>query len=85
MRILRALCDALFIPPTQQNWVRDRKIFALISGLRADAWKILLQVHTRSVAMQFYTEKMFNKNIEIGFQSAVFHLSASVRAIIAKW
>jgi len=26
MRILRALGDALFRPPTQQNWPRDRKL-----------------------------------------------------------
>ena len=49
-------------------------MFALIFGLPADVWKILLQVHTRPVVTQVYIEKMFNQNIEIGFQSAVFHL-----------
>jgi len=43
-------------------------------GLRDVLWKILLQVHTRLAVTQVYVEKMFNKNIEIGFQSAVFHL-----------
>jgi len=47
---------------TQQNWPR------------ADVWEILLQVLTRPVVTQVYIGKMFNKNIEIGFQSAVFHL-----------
>ena len=60
-------------------------MFALISRLRADVWKILLQVHTTLVVTQVYIEKMFNKNIDIGFQSAVFYLPASVSAIIAKW
>jgi len=59
-------------------------MFALISRLRADVWKILLQVHTTLVVTQVYIEKMFNKNIDIGFQSAVFYLPASVSAIIAK-
>ena len=31
-------------------------------------------LHTRLVVTQVYIEKMFNTNIEIGFQSAVFHL-----------
>ena len=53
-------------------------------GLGADVWKILLQAHTRPVVTHVYIEKMFNKNIEIVFQSVVFHQSASVRAIIAK-
>ena len=35
---------------------------------------MLLQVHTRLVVTQINIEKMFNKIIEIGFQSAVFHL-----------
>jgi len=47
-------------------------MFALIS------WEHRLQVHTRPVVTQVLIEKMFNKNIEIGFQSAVFHLFASV-------
>jgi len=33
-----------------------------------------LLVYIRLVATQVNIEKMFNKNIEIGFQSAVFHL-----------
>jgi len=70
MRIVRAPGDALFSLLTHQNWPRDRKFL----GLRADVWEILLQVHTRLVVTQVYIEKMFNKNIEIGFQSAVFHL-----------
>ena len=36
--------------------------------------KILLQVHTRLVVTQVYIGKMSDKNIEIGFQSAIFHL-----------
>ena len=64
-----------------QNWPRDRKLTQSCWCLRwfldlgADVWKILLhEVHTRLVVTQVYIEKMFNKNIEIGFQSAVFHL-----------
>jgi len=77
MRILRALGDAFFRPLTQQNWARDRKItqscwcLHRFLGLRADVWKM---VYTRHVVTQVYIEKMFNKNIEIRFQSAVFHL-----------
>ena len=70
----------------------DRKLtrscwcFHWFFGLRVDFWQILLQVHTRHVATQFYKETMSNKNVKIGFQSAVFHLlSASVSAIFAKW
>jgi len=40
-------------------------------------------VHTRLVVTQVYITKMF-KNIEIEFQNAVFHPSASVSAIIVK-
>ena len=80
MRIPRALNDALFRLSTQQNWPRQRKLiqscWCLHSslGLRPDVWKILSQVHTRFVVTQVYIEKMFNKNIEIGFQSQVLHL-----------
>ena len=64
-------------------------VFTLISLLiRSDVWKILLQVHTRLEVTQVYIEKNFNKNIEIGFQSAsecnFSPRSASVSAIIAK-
>jgi len=40
-------------------------------------------MHARLVVTQVYMEKMFNKNIEIGFQSAVYHLS-HLDAIIAQ-
>jgi len=72
----------LFRPSMQQNWPRDRK---LILGLHAAVWKILPQMRTRPVITQVYIEKMFNKNIEIGFRSAVsLLLSASIIAITAK-
>jgi len=58
-------------------------VFALFFRLRADVWKILLQVHTRLVVTQVYIEKMFNKNTEMGFQSAVFHLCQ--RALVPLW
>ena len=45
---------------------------------------MLLQVHTKPVVTQVWIEKIFNKNIEIGFQSVVFHLSASISATIAQ-
>ena len=38
-------------------------------------------MHTRPLVIQDYIEKMFNKNIEIGFQSADFRC---VSAIFAK-
>ena len=71
MRILRALGDVLFRPSTHQNWSRDRKltdllVFALIS--RLTHW------HARLAVTQVCIEKIFCKNIEIGFQSAIFHL-----------
>jgi len=74
MRILRALDDALFRPSTQQSWPQDRKVtqscwcLHWFLGLLTDVWKIFLQVRTRPVVTQVYIEKMFNKNIEIGFQ-----------------
>ena len=80
MRILRALDDVFFRSSTHQNWPRDRKLtqscwcLRWFLGLSADVWKILLQAHTGLVVTQVSIEKMFNKNIEIGFQSAVFHL-----------
>jgi len=43
-------------------------------GLRAVVSKILLQVHIRTVVTQVWIEKMHNKNIEVVFQSAVWHL-----------
>jgi len=76
MCILRALVAVLFRPSTHQNWPRDRKSTQRCwcprwyLGLRADVGKI----HTRLVVKQVYIEKMSNKNIEIGFQSAVFLL-----------
>jgi len=72
--------DALFRPSTHQYWPRDRKLtqscrcLHWFLGLRANVGKILLQVHTRPVVTEAYIEKMSNKNIEIGFQSVVFHL-----------
>ena len=70
----------LFRPSTHQNWPRDKNLtqgcwcLRGFLGLRADGWKIFVQVRTRFVVTQVYIEKMFNKNIEIGFQSAAFHL-----------
>jgi len=86
MRTFGAIDDALFTPSTQQNWPRDRKLthscwcLHWFLSLRADVWKNLLQVHARPVVTQIWIEKMFNKNTEIGFQSAVFHLCR--RAIV---
>jgi len=92
MLILRALGDALFRPPMLHNWPRDRKLTQSswrshwFLGLRADVWKILLQVQTRPVVTQDHTEKMFNKNIEIGFHAecSFSPLSASISAIVAQ-
>ena len=80
---LRALGDALFRPLMQQNWPRDKSCWCLhwFFGLRTDVWKILLHVYTRAIVTQVWIEKMFNKNKEIGFQSAVFHLFQ--RALVA--
>jgi len=84
MRIFKALGDALFRLPMRQNWPRDRKLtqgcwcLHWFLGLRADVWRILLQVYTRPVVIQVRLEKMLNKNIDIGFQSAVFHLCQGV-------
>jgi len=47
-------------------------------GLCADVWEILLQVYNRPVVTQVYIEKTLNKNIEIGFQSAIFLLCQGV-------
>ena len=69
-----------FRPSRQPNWSRDRKLtqscwcLHWLLGLRVDVWKMLLQAHTWPVVTQVWIEKMFDKNIEIGFQSAVFHL-----------
>ena len=62
-----------FRPSMPQNWPRDRKltellVFALISRLTRCCLENPLAVE------QVYIEKMFNRNIEIGFQSAIFHL-----------
>ena len=51
---------------------------------KCDSEKILL-LRLQSNVCEQNSQKMFNKNIEIGFQSAVFHLSSSVSAIIVKW
>jgi len=46
---------------------------------------VCMYVYTRLVVTQVWIEKLCNKNIEIGFQNAVFHLlSTSVSAIIAQ-
>jgi len=80
MRILRALADVLFRLSTHQNWPRDRKLpqscwcLHWFLGLRPDVWQMRLQVYTRLVITQVWIEKPCNKNVEIGFQSAVFHL-----------
>ena len=50
---------------------------------KCDSEKILL-LRLQSNVCEQNSQKMFNKNIEIGFQSAVFHLSSSVSAIIVK-
>ena len=77
---LGALGNVLFRPSTHKNWPRERKFTQScwcsrwFLGLRANVWKILLHVHTRLVVTHVYIENMFNKNIEIGFQSAVFHI-----------
>ena len=77
MHTLEALSDALFRPSTQRNWPWDRKLtlscwcLRWFLGLRADVWKILLQVYTRPVVTQVWIEKMFNKNIKIGFRMQV--------------
>ena len=90
MHILRALGGALFRPSMQQTWPRNRKLtqsywcFRGFRSLHVDVRKIFLQVHTRPAVTQVFIEKLFNKNIEIGFQSAVFRLSASVSVVIAK-
>ena len=82
--IIRACGDALLRPLTWQNWSRNRKwtqscwCLHWFSGSRADVWKMLLQVYTWPVVTQVWIEKMFNKNIEIGFQSAVLHLCQRV-------
>ena len=76
----RAFGDALGRPSTQQNWPPDRKLTKScwclhgFLGFYANVWKIILQVHTRPAVTQVEIEKMSNKNKEIGFQSAVFHL-----------
>jgi len=88
MRILRAHDDALVRPSAHQNWPRDRKLtqncwsLHWFLGLRADVWQMRLHVYTRLVVTQVWIEKPCNKNIEIGFQNAVFHLSTSVSAMI---
>jgi len=83
----------LFTQWKHQNWPRDRKFTQSCwclhwsIGLRADVWKILLQVHTRLVVTQVYIEKMFNNSLEWYRVSecSFSPLSASVRAIIVKW
>ena len=65
---------------THQNWPRDRKLtqscwcLHWFLGLRADVWQMRLHVSSRLVVTQVWIEKPCNKNIEIGFQNAVFHL-----------
>ena len=72
--------SAMHLLSAQQNWPRDRKLtqscgcLHWFPGLRADVWKTLFQVYTRPVVTQVWMGKMFNKNVGIGFQSAVFHL-----------
>jgi len=79
MCILRALGDALFRPPTQQNWPWGRKLaqgcwcLHWFLALRADVWKTLLQRYTRPVVTKVWIQT-FNKHIEIRFRSVVFHL-----------
>jgi len=76
MRIPRALGDALFRPSMQWNWPRDWKLTQTCGSLHwflslcADVYKNPLQVRTRPV----WIDKIFNKNIKIVFQIAVFHL-----------
>jgi len=43
-------------------------------SLRANVWQMHLHMYIRLVVTQVWIEKPFNKNIEIGFQNAVFHL-----------
>ena len=91
MRILRALSDALFRPSTQQNWPRDGKLtqsyWCLLGfpGLRADVWKILLQVQTRPVV----TISLYGQNVQQKYRNMISEcsfspLSASISVIIAK-
>jgi len=48
----------------------------------SDVWRILLQVHTRLVVTFFWIEKLFDKNVEMGFQGAVFHLCQQVLVLL---
>jgi len=56
MCILKALSDALFKTELASRLEINTEllVFALILSLRADVWKILLQVRTRPVVTQVY-------------------------------
>ena len=88
MRILRALCDALFRPSTQQNWPWDMKLTQSCRCLQwffgADVWKILLQMYTGPVGTQVWIEKMFNKNMgfRVQFVTSVSERKCHYCAII---
>ena len=84
LNVLKALGDAFFRLLMQQNWPQDRKLTETcwrlhwFLGLHADVWENLFQVHIRLVVMQVWIKKMYNKNIEIRFQSAACHLCQRV-------
>jgi len=78
--VCRFLNDVPFRSSMHQNWPQDRKLtqscwcLHWFLGLRADVWQMCLHVYTRLVVTQVWIEKPCNKNIEIGFQNADFHL-----------
>jgi len=65
-------------PKTQSKWKLTQSCWRLhwFLLLRADIWRMRLHVYTRLILIvtQARIEKPCTKTIEIGFQSAVFHL-----------